>query len=820
MPSKAKNLGHRLMAWVIYHPWLFIALHLLLFALFLTGAGKVKAGVNVEDFFPKRAPSRLLYDRMAEFFPDDSWGVVLVGSETPNDSPTLLAVKDFEQTLLREQLVYKVKTVLTIKDIYARDGALVPEALVPDPEAPQATLDKRWDDLKTNVRFRGTVVNPKGQLHAIRVQIDPLKKGDALARREFRQVILKHCQSLEQQLIKNGNKKESILVMPTGLPLIRAAYVDLIENDANTLIPLSLLLVTIILLMLFRSLRDILIPLIVVVVSLVWTLGTIGFADIVLNQILQITPIIILIVGVSDSIHLVNRINDRLSEAREDENPKEIMVEACSEIALACFLTSLTTIVGFLSLATTNIESTVDFGIFTSIGIAYAYLITITLLPAVFSLLGKKAGHKQGIRSFWIPMFNWIDRFVAKRKRPILLGSAILTIAALASWNWIDTTAFVFDDLRPDTQLEKDIRYADNEYGGMLPIAIFFEGPKDAKDPEKALYEVETIQAMSDIREMLAKQDYIQVSRGIDLGICQAHYIWFDEDETHKVIPDSRAAIRQFTTLLPKTMTDEFVKGRLAVVLARSKDVGSKKLRPMLENIERELEPHREKLKKYGVTISLTGTTPLVQEVYDSVLSSLSNSVILSVIFMMILFMVMFRSPRAMFFALLPNFLPLILLASCLVLLGITLRPTTMLIFSTAFGIAVDDTIHFIARFRAERQMGVERELAISRTSTQTGAAIVTTSMVLSAGFLVFMFSEFEGLSNFGVLMSLGLVSALFADLLFLPALLRCSSVEFGSTGIAPLEDSEADHSLESKTPPGKTLNNPEADQGDAKESP
>jgi uncharacterized protein len=770
----SRSTGTRLMGSIINHPWLVIAVHLLLFSFFLVQAGHVKAGVNVEDFFPERAPSRLLYDRMAEWFPDDSWGTVLIATDKAESSKTLLAVQKFEQALLEEPLVYKVRTVLTVKDIRSKFDTLKPEALIVDPNAKAEVLEKRWRELKADPRFGGSVMSSDGALHAVRIQIDPSRKGDAEARRAFRGVVLKRCGELEKSLKASAEKKEAIFVLATGLPLIRAAYVELIEQDLGLLLPLALLLVGLILVLMFRSFGDICIPMIIVVVSLVWTLGTVAMMDKILNQILQVTPVIILIVGVSDSIHLVNRINDRLAEAKIGDKPKDLIIEACTEMAFACLLTSLTTIVGFLSLATTNIETIVDFGIITSAGIAYAFIITVTLLPAVIGLLGKKAGEKRGVRSFWGPLFIKLEAFVSRSRKLILFITLCITILSIISCNWIDTNSFVFDDLRPKSELKKDIEIADKLYGGILPFTLLLEGPPDS------LVEPETVKIMGELREMLTGFELIEVSRALDLTVKRAHYVWNNEDKTMNVVPNDRAMINQYLLLLPRDMANEFLKRDMAVVTARTRDVGSVRLKPMLLEIEEKLKPFRERLKKMKVTLSLTGTTPLVQEVYDSILSSLSSSVLASIIFMTVLFLFMFRSPKAVFIALLPNFLPIIWLIACLVFLGIALKPSTVIIFSTAFGIAVDDTIHFIARFRAERSAGLDRALAIQRTTSQTGAAIVTTSLVLSSGFLVLILSLFEGLSNLGLLLCLGLIIALIADLFFLPALLGLVNVDFG----------------------------------------
>lgn len=782
----------RLIAFCVRRPWTVVALHLVAFLGFGHFAGLVKVGVNVEDFFPREAESRRRYDRMAELFPDDSWGTILVSCPDPWRASVLRRVKACEDGLKTRELVYRTQSVLTVKEVWSRphpgtgELQLTPEPLM-SAEEPAERRREIWRNLGVDPRFRGNLVDTSRDILALRVQMIPAKKNDADARRAFRAIVLAASDALQTELREDakgasgGGAPGEIRVIPTGLPIIRAAYVELVEADVALLMPVASLLTLIVLALLFRRVGDVVLPLLVVEVAIVWTLGTVGVMGKVLNQILQTVPLIILVVGVSDSIHLVHRVNDRLAEGEGPDFEPDLIL-ACREMALACLLTSVTTIVGFLSLITTNIETIVDFGIITACGILWAFIVTITLLPALTSLrLRLRRFRGKDLRppstGASLPV-AFVERIVDHRGA-VLAGVTALALVAAFLCGWIDTTAYVFDDLSPETRTAKEIREADQLYSGILPLAVFFEGP------QSELREPETLAAMARLRRGLTELPHIEVARSLDLVVRRANHVFFDLDPAMDRLPERRRVVSDFLLILPRDMGEEFQERDKAVVTARTMDLGSRRLRPLLAKVDGLIEREAPALAERGIAVSLTGTTPLVQEVYDSILGSLWSSVLASLIFMALLFRGLFGSLRAMVAALLPNILPMLLLAASLVLYGIPLKPSTVIIFSTAFGIAVDDTIHVIARFREERARGVARLLAIQRTATGTGAAVVTTSLVLAAGFLVLTLSSFDGLAHLGLLFATGLVAALLSDLVFLPALLAATDVEFGGVGQA-----------------------------------
>jgi len=779
-----QSLGRRAMNEIVARPGLVCLIHALLFLAFASQAAQCKAGMNVKDFFPRQAPSRVVYDRMSEHFPDDSWATVLVTTGAPSARSTLIAIRDFESALKDDPDVFQAQTVMSVKDVTSRAGVLTPEELIPNLAAPQAELDARFQRLCRDPRFRGSLVDVSGKIHAVRIELDP-ERNDDKGWRPFKAAVLRHCESLRQALRKSSQDPTKVRVLATGLPIIRAEYIDMVEQDLQAVMPIASLLVLGILFALFLSFVDLALPLLIVGVTLVWTLGTVVLLDKVLNQILQITPLIVLIVGISDGIHLVSRVNDSLAAAPEGSDRRGIISAACHEIGLACFLTSLTTIAGFLSLVATNIETIVDFGIITAIGIAYAYLVTITLLPALLGLRRREPGAARAAVDRWGASLEGLAKWSMRWRRAVIGGALLLSIIALVATGWVDRRAFVFEDLKASSPLRARIDEADRVYSGIVPLSFFLEGS------DQSLIEPDTLAQLRKLRELLTGQDGIELAQGLDLTLQRTHFVWFDEAPEADRLPDSRALAAQFLLMIPRDMVEEHLRSRAGLVSSRTRDLGSLRLRILLDSIQAKLPPIRAALAEQGVSLYLTGTTPLIQEVYDSILGSLESSVGLSVAFMAALFLVLFGGPRGALIALLPNLLPLVFLAGSLVLFRIALKPSTVLIFSMAFGIAVDDTIHFLARFRLERSRGLEREAAILRTARETGAAIVTTTLVLSAGFLVLLISSFEALTNQGILLAFGLAAALLADLIFLPALLAATTDELGvklasGEGVAP----------------------------------
>lgn len=787
--TPAPDLITRVLGAIVRWPKLVLALHLAITLALAIPAASVQRGLNVEDFFPRQAPERQTYDRMARLFPDDGWATVLLRPHDPTALEVLNAIEKFAERLRHEAIIYKVKTVLDVKDITGNRDEIRPLALISS-ELRKSEADlarkNRWDQIRQDERFRAALLDPAGRMHALRVQMDPSRASDSQARAELRKCLLRESAQLQSELQKLAPGDPGIFVLPTGLPVIRAAYVELIDLDSARLSPIALGMTLLLLILMFRHPRDIAIPLLVVILTLIWTIGFLGIFGKVLNQILQMTPVILIVVGVSDSIHIVKRVHDIAREAPPETDLKECIVTACREMTLACWLTSATTIVGFLSLVTTNIETLVDFGLFTALGVTLAFVITVTLLPAIFALWPPRASFdksaatpedEQGARAWWEPIFTALAHWTQKYRRGIHAFCLLITLLGAWSLKFIDRTAYVFDDLHPGSPLELEIRKADELYSGVLPLTLLIEGPAEA------MTRPDVLRAIKKLREQLRGLPELESVQALDLTIARSHRVWNDDQPQDPILPDSQAAIDQYMLLLPQDLAYEFVKADQSVILTRCRDLGSVKLRPLLDKVEALTSSLRAELKPLGMSVSVTGTTPLVQQVYDSIVGSLISSLMVSVLFMALLFGLLFRSIKAVILALLPNLLPILLLASSLWIFGIALKPSTVIIFSVTFGIAVDDTIHFLARFRAERMSGRPYQEALERTFRQTGAAIVTTSLVLSAGFAVLCASAFGGVANLGLLLCVGIIVALLCDLFMLPALLASSEVDFGPVG-------------------------------------
>ena len=530
-----------------------------------------------------------------------------------------------------------------------------------------------------------------------------------------------------------------------GLPVLRTRYVELVEYERLLFIPLAFLIAALTLIWVFRQLKSLLIALLSITISLIWVSGIMSLMGISINVISYLTFNLLMVIGVSDAIHLLMRYHE---ESHKNKDKNNALNNVIMDIGSALFLTSFTTATGFLSLSVANVKILQEFGIIMGIGIGILFLITIIVMPIILSYINK-------------PSEKHINRLILKKEsssthgmaylvknfpKPIIYLSALLFLLSFYGLTRIDSNVTILGDLKPGNKLYKDLHFVEDKFGGTLPLEIVI--PYDDLTPithnnsfqlkfknfTNNLIDYQNIQTVSGYWELDGSPNFQQ----------------------YKYINENRDKIR---------------------ISCGIKNIDSKQADELKSNI----------IKDYknifsDDRIKITGSTLLSLKMNKYLVTSLLSSFIIAFLIIFISMNILFKSFKLSLVSIVPNILPLLFAGGVMGFMGIELRPATAMTFSIALGIAVDDTIHFLSRFRSEFKLSNSHKKASSVTILTTGRAIISTTITLAMGFIVLVFSNFKPNTEFGVLSTIILIIALVSSLLLLPSLINI---------IRPLKDTK-----------------------------
>ena len=549
-----------------------------------------------------------------------------------------------------------------------------------------------------------------------------------------------------------------------GRVLGQKLYVELMLRELILFISLSLLLTILFLYIAFRSAWGIIIPTLVVLISIIWTIGFIGILGRDLDLMLTILPTILFVVGMSDSVHVLTKY---MQELRNGKPKAEAIRYAFKSIRLATFLTALTTSVGFLTLVLSNIQPISNFGIYTSVGIMLAYGLTYTMLPAILLLAEPKRLNTFALSDdFWTKklhsFFGWILRFRGR----VVWGTLVILAISVIGISMLEVDNKMLEDLRDDHILKREFAYLEDQFTGCRPFELAVTLPN-----------AKSIQDTSVLRELNQLQHYLEQDYGVrDLMsyprmICTLNKVMNGGDSASFVIPSDTNDIKRIQRLMRRgpmaqltqlLYSDSALQCRFA---GRVGDVGRVHYEAKNDSLQRFIQANIHS----GIKCQVTGTAHLIDLNNRYLVENMVWDLLLSVLVIGLIMGIVYRSPRMIILTIIPNLIPLLIVGGIMGFAGIPVKVSTSIIFNIAFGIAVDDTIHFLARVRTLIREGMPTTYAVKRTFLTTGKAMVVTTLILSAGFLTLILSDFMGTFYIGFLISLTLFIALIAELLVSP---------------------------------------------------
>ncbi|SIS81967.1 hypothetical protein SAMN05421766_104147 [Zobellia uliginosa] len=571
-------------------------------------------------------------------------------------------------------------------------------------------------------------------------------------------------------LVEKFEEETGLDVRVSGMPYIRTMNSQNIIDEIGKFILAALGVTSLIFFFFFRSFRATLISMCVVIIGVMWAFGILGLLQYEITVLTALIPPLIIVIGIPNCIFLINKYQQ---EVKKHGNQALSLQRVISKIGNATLMTNMTTASGFATFIITDSKLLKEFGIVASINIIGIFILSLLIIPIIYSFLSlPKTRHLKHLNKKWIDAFvNWMERIVRNHRISVYIVSIILLVASIIGIYQIQISGSPIEDMPKNAQFFKDIRFFEQEFDGIMPVEIVI----DTKKPKGVL-------KPANLKRMDQLSDVIMEIPELSQPISVVNLVKYSKQAFYNGIPKYyQLPTSQENNFIMKVaqnsggngnLLKNFVDstGQTARITTFMQDVKTDRMEQieerLNENINKFFPPDRYNVYMTGsALLFLKGTKYLVK----NLVLSLAFAIFLIALFMAYLF----RSFRMIVISLIPNLLPLVITAGVMGFVGVPIKPSTILVFSIAFGISVDDTIHFLAKYRQEliaNRWHIRK--SVYAALRETGVSMFYTSIVLFFGFSVFIISNFGGTVALGALVSATLMFAMLANLILLPSLL------------------------------------------------
>ncbi|CAL2089883.1 efflux RND transporter permease subunit [Tenacibaculum sp. 190524A05c] len=578
---------------------------------------------------------------------------------------------------------------------------------------------------------------------------------------------------IEQKLIPLVEKFEednNLQVRMSGMPYIRTLNSKNIAEEMLLFVGGALLITAIIFFFFFRSFRATFITLLVVGVGVTWAFGFIGLLGYELTVLTALIPPLIIVIGVPNAVFLINKYQQ---EVKKHGNQAKSLQRVISKIGNATLMTNITTASGFATFVFVKSQLLREFGILASINIISIFILALLIIPILYSFMPlPQKKHLNHLEKKWMEnVVNWMERTVRHHRIAIYITTVVIIILSMSGLALIRVSGSLIEDMPKGKQFYKDIKFFETEFGGIMPLEILIDTKK-----KKGVMKLSTLKKMEKLIETI--ETFPELSKPISVNnlVKYSKQAFYKGNPKYYQLPTSQeqSAIFAYTKNSDGNsgMLKNFVDstGRYARITTFMKDVGTDKMDIIQERLNAVIQ---KQFPDNKFEVSMTGKALVFLKGTNYLIRNLVISLSLAIFLISIFMAWMFRSLEMILISLIPNMLPLLMTAGLMGFFDIPIKPSTILVFSIAFGISVDDTIHFLAKYRQELLANNWRiKPAVYSALKETGVSMFYTSIVLFFGFLVFTVSSFGGTIALGGLVSVTLLLAMVSNLLLLPSLL------------------------------------------------
>lgn len=741
-------------------------------------ASMVKLSYEFSKAIPTDNPKYQDYLEFKKQFGTDA-SVIVAGVQTDQ----FFELKQFNlyRNLLRElKQVKGVDGMLSVPlaiDLIKNDSSekLEPVLLFPESIQTQAALDTARARFENLVFYQKLLYNPATKAYLAGITVNP----QVFASKERTKVVA-NIVAIVQKYEHAGGQQVKL----SGLPLIRTQVADRIKNEMGYFLAGSLGLAVITLLLFFRSFSNTVISLAVVIMGVIWSFGTMQLLGYEISLLTALIPPLIIVIGIPNCIYFLNKYHMVWKERLADGNTntkdakQSVLLTMVSKMGVVTLFCNIAAAIGFAVFVFTKSALLKEFGAVAGINIMVLFFISFIFIPVMLSFLPPpKERHIRYLRNRFLEnMLVKIEYWVLQKKSIVLSATLFLLIIAGVGISKLKSVGYIVDDLPKKDKIYTDLKWFEQNFGGVMPLEIVV----DTKRKNGITSNLRTIEKMDELSAYIAQ--YSVCGRPLNLveGLKFAKQAYYSGDSTQYTTPNEfdmaflgtylkmkSGGAENTLTKLVKTFVDSTKqKARISINMA---DIGTVELPKLLDSFKKK----GDEIFDSSYHIKYTGGSITYLEGSRFIINGLKESIAWAFLLIALSMLSLFRSFRILLCSLIPNLIPLVVTAGLMGWVGVPLKPSTVLVFSIALGIAIDITIRFLVNYKQVLSAHHNNVLATTvSTIRQTGISIIYTSLVLVAGFIIFCCSSFGGTMALGWLTSFTLLIATLTNLIFLPVML------------------------------------------------
>ena len=756
-------------------------------------AGNVEMSYEHSPLLPKKDPVYKDYQKFVNVFGEEG-NLIIIAIQDSNFFQ-IDRFNDWENLSRELSQVEGVEDLLSVTNAYnlvknTEERRFEIEEIFPDTITSQGELDKRAELFRSLPFYKSLLYNPESNSYLLAITVNK----DKMATKEREKVI----KSI-QQIGRSFEKKHDVDLHYSGLPYIRVVNSIKIKNELYLFSVLALLICIVVLFIFFRSFKAVFFPVLIVLTGVVWALGMLSFFGYKITLLSGMIPPLLIVIGIPNSIYMLNKFH---YEYVRHGNKIKALQRVIIKIGNATFLTNLTTASGFATFIIVKSDILRQFGIVTSLNIMGLFVLSLTLIPIIFSFIGPPSSkHVKHLNSRFVSsIIRRLIYITQHHRKKVYITAMVILGLGIYGISLIESSGFMVDDIPENDPVYKDLKFFESNFEGLMPLEIMV----DTKRPGAAM-QLSTFRKIEEFEQHLT--EYPELSTPLSLLNLMkfSRQAFYNGYENYYSVPNNREInfIMQYVGReeANANMLHSFVDSTQQVtrISIRMKDVGTNRMESLYNALSAGIDSI---FTSSDYEVMVTGSSVTFFRGTQYLLRSLFSSLGLAIFLISLFMALMFSSARMVVMSLTPNLFPLIFTAAIMGYTGIPIKASTILVFSIAFGISVDSTIHFLAKYRQELiATGWNIRRSVVLALKETGVSMFYTAVVLFFGFGIFAVSGFGGTQAMGVLVSLTLLVAVTSNLVLLPSLLtfldRLSSTRSFKEPLLHIYDEEEDIELE-----------------------
>lgn len=635
------------------------------------------------------------------------------------------------------------------------------EAIFPKNIKSQKQLDSLAIIAESLPFYQGSLINKETNTYLMAITVN-----SKIINSKAREPMVRKIRSITDEF----TQKHNLTMHYSGLPYIRVVMAQMIKKEMNMFIILSLLVTALILFLFFKSFKIVFFSMLIVMLSVVWAVGSMVLFGYQITLLTAMLPPLLIVIGIPNAVFLINKYH---SEYVLHQNKIKALQRVVTKIGNATFLTNLTTALGFATFIITSSQILKEFGVIASLNIMVVFVLSLLLIPIIFSFLDppslKATKHLENklVNKLLIALENIV---INKRAYIYMVTISLLVLSAIGI-SKMKSTGYMVDDLPHDNVIYQDLKFFEKNFDGLMPLEILVDTKKKG-----GVMRMSTLRKLDRLNDSLSSHEYISQSLSVVNAAKFANQAFYNGKEKFYKLPSPQVKNIVLSYIAKNKQGSNEMSSfidkdkQLARMSFRMKDIGTTKMAVLEKDLESIIGSIFDK-EKYNVIV--TGSSIVFFKGTQYLIKNLFMSLLLAIVLIASFMAWMFSSKRMVIVAIIPNLIPLVITAALMGFFDIPIKASTILVFSIAFGISVDDTIHFLAKYRQElthTDWNIKESVILALR--ETGHSMMYTSIILYFGFFIFTLSEFGGTVSLGLLVSITLFSAMFSNLVLLPSFL------------------------------------------------